>query len=49
MLIPAGLFKVKLTSEEIVIKARPAKSQIDKLWGFNFDEKPALVLNILVL
>ena len=36
ILIPALLFKVKLTSEEIIIKARPAKNQIERIVGFQF-------------
>ena len=36
ILILAGLFKVKLTSEEMVIKARPAKSQYERIVGFQF-------------
>ena len=35
-LIPAGLFKLKLTSEEMLIKARPAKSQIGRIVRFEF-------------
>ena len=36
ILILAWLFKVKLTSEEMVIKACPAKSQIERIVGFQF-------------
>ena len=36
ILIPAWLFKVKLTSEEMVIKACPAKSQIERMVRFQF-------------
>ena len=34
--ITAGLVKVKVTSEEMVIKARRAKSQIERIVGFQF-------------
>ena len=36
MLIPAGLFKVKLRSAKMLIKARPAKTQIERIVGFQF-------------
>ena len=36
ILILAGLFKVKLRSAKMLIKARPAKSQIDRIVGFHF-------------
>ena len=36
ILILAWLFKVKLTSEEMVIKARPARSQIERIVAFQF-------------
>ena len=36
ILILAGLFKVKLRSAKMVIKARPAKSQIERIVGFQF-------------
>ena len=49
ILILALLFEVKLVSLEIMKKARPATTQIEESWRFNFDEKPGLILNILVL
>ena len=36
ILILAGLFKVKLRSAKMLIKARPAKSQIERIVGFQF-------------
>ena len=36
ILILAWLFKVKLRSAKILIKARPAKSQIERIVGFQF-------------
>ena len=36
ILILAGLFKVKLTSQEMVIKACRAKKQIKRIVGFQF-------------
>ena len=36
ILILAGLFKVKLRSAKMVIKARPSKSQIERIGRFQF-------------
>ena len=36
ILILAGLFKVKLRSAKMVIKARPTKSQIERIGRFQF-------------